>query len=1098
MKYKYNIDMSSDNSLSLILRQVKPGSRILEFGPALGYMTQYLKEELGCIVYCVEIDADAASIASQFCDKMIVADLDELEYWGSQLGEQQFDFLIFADVLEHLRDPWNVLTYSKKFLDEGGKVLTSIPNIGHNAVIMKLLLGEFDYTNLGLLDNTHIRFFTRKSVHSLMEHAGLEIVDSYESVLKPEETELRQRYSDFPNSLQKYLQRKSDSDVYQFINVSRKKIVNSKEVNNYVNEVNPYHQASLKFTPDFQGETEVVSLPSNGGYTELSFKVVGSGTGQLNILIDCIAPAFLEITKLEFLDENNNLILDWFNPAITESLLRYSEGAIKLPSMQTRRFLILDESTQIICDFPEIKRTKGIFKITLCLSEDVPTSIAGEVNGISELIASQKNEIASLIERHQLKEQELSEKDARNRSLIEELTGIQEVLLYEKDELVEKVNKAEEANKVLVKANLEANALVNQLLNSTSWKFTKPLRVINEYNKALYRKSNSAIKSIIKPMIVKAENSKTIRKAHGKFFNVMRRTPEPFRSQFKKTYYKLLSLKTKIKYKPEANLVTQVNTSEKNEYPLVSIIIPVYNNVEYLASCIDSAINQTYRHVEVIIVDDCSPDPKVSSILNTYKNNKKVRLFKNEYNQGISKTQNICMAKSEGSIIAFLDCDDILELNAIEKCLEYWEPGTKYSFTNRIHINEDSEEIGRFSCDHLPKDNIFEDHLDVRMYASHFKMISRDVFLKVGVFNSEYDGAQDYDMVLRVAFHYPNSAFVHVPEFLYKHRIHTNQKSIKSNDKQKNMSIVISDQAKLRRSIRDGVFHKLISFIMISFGKEDQTLQCIQSIKNTVKIPHEIILFENGSSESCVSFIKEHIEGIPGVKVIYNSSNLGPAGGRKEAMKYATPNSYYISLDNDIEVTEGWLEELLVRAEESDDIGSVTCRVTFPSNVLQFTGGYEEISGNRVQFKLYNINKSVYDLSTLERYDTDWNPVGATLFKGWFPEVEGYPNVYEDSAISYLLRNSGKRLVNSPNSLLIHHHIMFDEERNKKEQEYIRFRYNPQLMLRSLAQFYFDYKLIIADDYIYSSNNIDISKLSDQEVIETFENIINTRRTVIK
>lgn len=956
---------------------------------------------------------------------------------------------------------------------------------------MKLLLGEFDYTNLGLLDNTHIRFFTRKSVHSLMEHAGLEIVDSYESVLKPEETELRQRYSDFPNSLQKYLQRKSDSDVYQFINVSRKKIVNSKKVNNYVNEVNPYHQASLKFTPDFQGETEVVSLPSNGGYTELSFKVVGSGTEQLNILIDCIAPAFLEITKLEFLDENNNLILDWFNPAITESLLRYSEGAIKLPSMQTRRFLILDESTQIICDFPEIKRTKGIFKITLCLSEDVPTSIAGEVNGISELIASQKNEIASLIERHQLKEQELSEKDARNRSLIE-------VLLYEKDELVEKVNKAEEVNKVLVEANLEANALVNQLLNSTSWKFTKPLRVINEYNKALYRKSNSAIKSIIKPVVVKAENSKTIRKAHGKFFNVMRRTPEPFRSQFKKTYYKLLSLKTKIKYKPEANLVTQVNTSEKNEYPLVSIIIPVYNNVEYLASCIDSAINQTYRHIEVIIVDDCSSDPKVSSILNTYKNNKKVRLFKNEYNQGISKTQNICMAKSEGSIIAFLDCDDILELNAIEKCLEYWEPGTKYSFSNRIHINEDSEEIGRFSCDHLPKDNIFEDHLDVRMYASHFKMISRDVFLKVGVFNSEYDGAQDYDMVLRVAFHYPNSAFVHVPEFLYKHRIHTNQKSIKSNDKQKNMSIVISDQAKLRRSIRDGVFHKLISFIMISFGKEDQTLQCIQSIKSTVKIPHEIILFENGSSESCVSFIKEHIEGIPGVKVIYNSSNLGPAGGRKEAMKYATPNSYYISLDNDIEVTEGWLEELLVRAEESDDIGSVTCRVTFPSNVLQFTGGYEEISGNRVQFKLYNINKSVYDLSTLERYDTDWNPVGATLFKGWFPEVEGYPNVYEDSAISYLLRNSGKRLVNSPNSLLIHHHIMFDEERNKKEQEYIRFRYNPQLMLRSLAQFYFDYKLIIADDYIYSSNNIDISKLSDQEVIETFENIINTRRTVIK
>lgn len=106
-------------------------------------------------------------------------------------------------------------------------------------------------------------------------------------------------------------------------------------------------------------------------------------------------------------------------------------------------------------------------------------------------------------------------------------------------------------------------------------------------------------------------------------------------------------------------------------------------------------------------------------------------------------------------------------------------------------------------------------------------------------------------------------------------------------------------------------------------------------------------------------------------------------------MKYASKDAYYISLDNDIEVTSGWIEELLVRAEESDDIGSVTCRVAFPSGVLQFTGGYEEITGNRIQFKLYNINKSVYDLSTLERYQTDWNPVGATLFKGFLAIVHG-------------------------------------------------------------------------------------------------------------
>ena len=458
------------------------------------------------------------------------------------------------------------------------------------------------------------------------------------------------------------------------------------------------------------------------------------------------------------------------------------------------------------------------------------------------------------------------------------------------------------------------------------------------------------------------------------------------------------------------------------------------------------------------------------------------------------------MAKSTGDIIAFLDCDDILTLDAVEKSLAYWNVETKYSFTNRIHINEESLEIGRFSCDHLPKKDIFEDHLDVKMYASHFKMISRDVFEKVGVFNSDYNGAQDYDMILRIAFHYPRVAFVHVPEFLYKHRLHNKQTSEVVKDKQNEMSLRISNQAKMRRDIRKGNFHKFISFIMVSYGKEDQTLMSVESIRNTVKIPFEIILYENGSSPECVQFIKENIEPFEEVKVIYGKKNIGPALGRKEALKHAKKDCYYISLDNDIEVTPGWIEELLVRAEESEDIGSVTCRVTFPNERLQFTGGYEEITGSRVEFKLYNIEKSVHDLSTLERYITDWNPVGATLFKGWFPVVEGYPNVYEDSAVSYELRKNGKILVNSPNSLLIHHHIMFNEERKEKEKDYLDFRYHPKKMLKSISQFYFDNKLIINDDYIYRINGLDNNKMSDQEIINEFEKLaieMNSSSSVI-
>ncbi len=226
------------------------------------------------------------------------------------------------------------------------------------------------------------------------------------------------------------------------------------------------------------------------------------------------------------------------------------------------------------------------------------------------------------------------------------------------------------------------------------------------------------------------------------------------------------------------------------------------------------------------------------------------------------------------------------------------------------------------------------------------------------------------------------------------------------------------------------------------------------------------------------------------MRIIYSDKNIGPSLGRKEALKYARTDSYYISLDNDIEVTEGWIEELLVRAEEDENIGSVTCRVTFPNQTLQFTGGFEEINDGRVEFKLYNINKNVHDLSTLERYNTDWNPVGATLFKGWFPIVDGYPNVYEDAAISYKLRKEGKMLVNSPNSLLIHHHIMFDEERKEKEQDYLNFRYHPKLMLKSISQFYIDNNLIINDDYVFSTNGLNNRKMNNEEIIDIFQQSI--------
>src|SRR4051794_27886608 len=95
-----------------------------------------------------------------------------------------------------------------------------------------------------------------------------------------------------------------------------------------------------------------------------------------------------------------------------------------------------------------------------------------------------------------------------------------------------------------------------------------------------------------------------------------------------------------------------------------SLIIPVYEHSSYLAKCIDSAIHQKSPFDEIVIVDDCSPDPTVQKILAKYQDVERVRLFKNTKNMGITATQNYAVSLCQSEFVAFLDCDDILGAHA--------------------------------------------------------------------------------------------------------------------------------------------------------------------------------------------------------------------------------------------------------------------------------------------------------------------------------------------------------------------------------------------------------------------------------------------------
>ena len=175
-QYYVEVDPAAKNSPHAeLIRLVGIGKDVLEVGSGMGHVTKVLKS-LGNRVTCVELREDLAAIAQKYCNRMIVGDIEEINLC-EVINRERFDVVTFGDVLEHLRDPVAVLRKVRPFLKAGGYVVASIPNIAHRSVRYALLLGEFNYEDEGLLDRTHLRFFTRMTIEDMFKESSYQIVD---------------------------------------------------------------------------------------------------------------------------------------------------------------------------------------------------------------------------------------------------------------------------------------------------------------------------------------------------------------------------------------------------------------------------------------------------------------------------------------------------------------------------------------------------------------------------------------------------------------------------------------------------------------------------------------------------------------------------------------------------------------------------------------------------------------------------------------------------------------------------------------------------------------------------------------------------------
>jgi SAM-dependent methyltransferase len=149
--------------------------RIVEVGCSSGALARaYKKLNPDAHYIGVEIDDSYAELAREHCDEVLAFNIEDAEsgFLGEQLGG---DCWVFGDVLEHLRDPWQVLAKIRSILPAGGSVVACIPNAQHWSVQARLSFGNFRYEDSGLFDRTHIRWFTRMTMLELFQGAGLTV-----------------------------------------------------------------------------------------------------------------------------------------------------------------------------------------------------------------------------------------------------------------------------------------------------------------------------------------------------------------------------------------------------------------------------------------------------------------------------------------------------------------------------------------------------------------------------------------------------------------------------------------------------------------------------------------------------------------------------------------------------------------------------------------------------------------------------------------------------------------------------------------------------------------------------------------------------------
>lgn len=326
LNYERTLNPGDEESLSKIVKKIPNNSVVLDIGCGSGTLGSYLVSEKKCIVDGVDYDAEAIEKCSDKYRKTAVRNLESDSLKG-YFEAESYDVIVVADVIEHLVKPDNLLSELKKLVKKDGTIIFSVPNVTHLALGFELLLGKFKYQNNGLLDNTHLRFYSKESLIDKLETFGLN-VSELDSVQKQmNETEFPNYFSNFfpAHWVKKLILHRDDSLTYQWIVSTKLGVSAAIDVSQYKQSV-----AQAKFNPTFMSELYWTNEESSGhsiqnrlvGHigletedftlVDFNFSEAGTASSFQNIRIDPISDqkSFM-IVGAEILNSEKKVIWTW-------------------------------------------------------------------------------------------------------------------------------------------------------------------------------------------------------------------------------------------------------------------------------------------------------------------------------------------------------------------------------------------------------------------------------------------------------------------------------------------------------------------------------------------------------------------------------------------------------------------------------------------------------------------------------------------------------------------------------------------------------------------------------------------------------------------